>query len=86
MVTTMATWSWIWVCTKFNRLRRRTSSHIRFRRYVGLHRENESMEIQKYGADGTCTTGVTAARQAGHSVVSLRSVHSRAWDGAMAWR
>ena len=42
--------------------------------------------VQKFRADETCFIGVAAAWQLVHSVLSLRSIHSTACEGAMAQR
>ncbi len=42
--------------------------------------------VQKIRADEICAIGVATARQPAHRVLSLRSIHSTAWEGAMAQR
>jgi len=52
----------------------------------GRHQGQNSADsrFQKIRADEICVIGVAAAWQLAHSVLSLRSIHSTAWEGAMA--
>jgi hypothetical protein len=50
------------------------------------HNQNGNFPLQKMRADEICASGVATARQPAHSVLSLRSIHSTAWEGAMAQR